>query len=484
MKASKSDGNGLCDVVVVESGGAVMSLFGLKEELRKYDTREDKEKRYINYNEGRMGFKLDKDSAKECYMLGAKDLSIAWHDNTRYWQRGHVPKSRFSGVEILGVCWLDICGIIPSVILSLKSTYVAYLVFQNTRDSMGLDVPAVGCKTNLTSVSYTLTKWYQEPGYDKQWQKTEPLAKAKPKASKDKEVNQATRDSDDALICCVENTVEDRIMDSGASFHATYCKEELERFKLCSGKVRLADDKTLDITGVGSVFLRTSFGTSLIMKDVRWFGEAKESFLHNVSEDKETAEAAAGVTNGIMMLKMVPKTPLRFGVAERLSRTFRAESTGLRAEALKMLWADSVSSAYLIYRIPYVLIGLRISEEECFQDTKSHQVIRSRDITFVDSIYGATSATDSSSFTKLIQKRQVVLVYIPENLAEHDIIVVEHGLSSEITQSPGGSSDTSERSKNSGSFKDSRRSDLQDYEDAVESLGLQEGTLIQQTICY
>ncbi|GJY24751.1 retrovirus-related pol polyprotein from transposon TNT 1-94 [Tanacetum coccineum] len=43
-------------------------------------------------------------------------------------------------------------------------------------------------------------------------------------------------DYNNALVCCIENTIEDRIMDSGASFHATYCKEELERFKLRSGK--------------------------------------------------------------------------------------------------------------------------------------------------------------------------------------------------------------------------------------------------------
>ncbi|GJV96504.1 hypothetical protein Tco_1548081 [Tanacetum coccineum] len=66
-----------------------------------------------------------------------------------------------------------------------------------------------------------------------------------------------------------KNTVEDHIIDSDASFHATYCKEELERFKLRSGKVRLADDKTLDITGIGDVVLKTSFGTSWTMKDVR-----------------------------------------------------------------------------------------------------------------------------------------------------------------------------------------------------------------------
>ncbi|GJV68236.1 hypothetical protein Tco_1483745, partial [Tanacetum coccineum] len=83
---------------------------------------------------------------------------------------------------------------------------------------------------------------------------------------------------------------------------------------------------------------------------------------------------------------------------------------------------------------------LRIPEEEWpgkdislahLKDTKSHQVNRSRDITFVDSINEARSATDSSSLTKPIQKSQVVLVKTSENLAENDSIVAEHGLSSE-----------------------------------------------------
>nr|GEV45199.1 retrovirus-related Pol polyprotein from transposon TNT 1-94 [Tanacetum cinerariifolium] len=192
----------------------------------------------------------------------------------------------------------------------------------------------------------------------------------------------AAGDSDDTLVCCVENKVEDHIRDSGALFHATYYKEELDRFRPCSSKVRLADDKILDIAGVGDVFLKASFGTSWTLKDVRfipglkirlilvgqldekgyhvgfgnqqwkvikgsllvahgnkrgslymaearWFREAKESFIHNVSEDNKTVE------NGIMMLKMVLETTLQFAVAERLSRTFRAESTGLRLRILE-----------------------------------------------------------------------------------------------------------------------------------------------------
>ncbi|GJW46818.1 retrovirus-related pol polyprotein from transposon TNT 1-94 [Tanacetum coccineum] len=50
---------------------------------------------------------------------------------------------------------------------------------------------------------------------------------------------------------------------------------------------------------------------------------------------------------------------------------------------------------------------------------------------------------------------------------ENDCIVAEHGFSSEITQSPGGSSDTSEGSKNSGNFKDSGRSDEEYSEDGA-----------------
>ncbi|GKC80068.1 retrovirus-related pol polyprotein from transposon TNT 1-94, partial [Tanacetum coccineum] len=370
----------------------------------------------------------------------------------------------------------------------------------------------------------------------------------------DKEVNMVAGDFDDALVCCVENTVEDCIIDSSASFHANYCKGDLERFNLCSGKDRLVDDMTLDITSVGDVVLKTSFGTSWTLKDVRyipslkrrlisvrqldeevyhvglgdqqwkvtkgslvvargnkrgslymvevypevvgtiidgsgsaalWFGEAEESFFHNVSEDKETAKVKhlkfdnGGeysslpikfcVKNGIVMLKMVPETPLQFGVAERLSQTFRVESTRIHVEASKMLWADSVKGV-CGEAMKCTFIGSGSDEMRySFWDTKSHQVIRSRDITFVDSIKGSRSATDSSSLTKPIQESQVVLVDIPKNLTENDSIVAEHGLSLEITQSPGRSSDMSEGSENSRSFQDSGRSYKEDSEDGASS---------------
>nr|GEU55761.1 retrovirus-related Pol polyprotein from transposon TNT 1-94 [Tanacetum cinerariifolium] len=72
-----------------------------------------------------------------------------------------------------------------------------------------------------------------------------------------------------SILSSVSNTIDDHIMDFGASFHATYCKEELERLKLFSSKVRLADDKTLDIASVRDVVLKTTFGTRWNLKDVR-----------------------------------------------------------------------------------------------------------------------------------------------------------------------------------------------------------------------
>nr|GEX39452.1 retrovirus-related Pol polyprotein from transposon TNT 1-94 [Tanacetum cinerariifolium] len=68
-------------------------------------------------------------------------------------------------------------------------------------------------------------------------------------------------------------------MDSGASFHATYCKEELERFKLRSDKIRLVDDKTLDFAGIRDVVLKTSFGTSWTLKDVRYISGLKRMLI-------------------------------------------------------------------------------------------------------------------------------------------------------------------------------------------------------------
>nr|GEY73341.1 retrovirus-related Pol polyprotein from transposon TNT 1-94 [Tanacetum cinerariifolium] len=218
-------------------------------------------------------------------------------------------------------------------------------------------------------------------------------------------------DSDDALICCVDNTVKDHIMDSGASFHATYCKKELERFKLRSGKVRLADDKILDIVDVEDVVLKISFGTSWTLKDVRYIPGLKRRLISVRQLDEEGYHRLGDMSRigmnmlaskgnipdvrkvdiyfskpgglekqknlsfiisvkirklqmleqvhtegyglhllhqsedpATMILLSKTATGVVFGVAERLSRTFRAESTGIRLRIPKEKWRGKDTS--------------------------------------------------------------------------------------------------------------------------------------------
>ncbi|GJW39530.1 retrovirus-related pol polyprotein from transposon TNT 1-94 [Tanacetum coccineum] len=267
---------------------------------------------------------------------------------------------------------------------------------------------------------------------------------------KDKEVNMAAGDYDDALVCCVENTIDDRIMDSGASFHATYCKEELESWTLKDVRYipglkrrRLISAGQLEEEGYhvgfgdqqwkvtkdslvvahgnkrGSLYMvedwyeHVSFQRQRFRCTERRYG----SFFHNVKEDngnyirlrhssyrkiwptlylhqsKDLAtmillsSCEAGVAVKVRVLTL--ETPLQFGVAERLSQTFRVKSTGIRVEASNMLWTDSVKDV-CGEAMKCTFIGSGSDEVRySFWDTKSHQVIQSRDITFVDSIYGA-----------------------------------------------------------------------------------------------
>ncbi|KAJ0555551.1 putative RNA-directed DNA polymerase [Helianthus annuus] len=86
-----------------------------------------------------------------------------------------------------------------------------------------------------------------------------------------KEVNSVSSEElGDALICSVEDSVESWIMDSGASFHAISCPDMVKNLRTGNfGKVRLADDQMLDITGIGDVDLKTSLGTIWTLKNVR-----------------------------------------------------------------------------------------------------------------------------------------------------------------------------------------------------------------------
>ncbi|GJS30193.1 retrovirus-related pol polyprotein from transposon TNT 1-94 [Tanacetum coccineum] len=264
----------------------------------------------------------------------------------------------------------------------------------------------------------------------------------------DKEVNQAARNSDDALV-------------------------------------HLANDNTLDIAGIEDVVLKSSFGTSWTLKDVRYIPSLKRRLISVGQLDEEgypvgfkdqqwkvtkgSLVVAQGnkrvilymVEIGMSMLASEDNVPdvrkvdiyfckpgglgiMSVKTRKLQSRSYgRAESTGLRVEVLKMLWADSVSTSYLIYRIPYVPIGLRIPEEEWQGKDTNLTHLKAETQMKCDTAFGIRRVTRLS---------EAEILHLWTRFME-----------------PRGSSDTSEGSENIGSFEDNGRSDEEDSKDGTSS---------------
>ncbi|KAJ9703202.1 hypothetical protein PVL29_004831 [Vitis rotundifolia] len=118
---------------------------------------------------GKKSLWLDKKSGKKCYMLAARDLTITWSDTPMYWTWISLPHSRLFSlsrflvflfpipfifslthsfnsyenrfIEVANlnqVCWLEIKGKINTGMLSSRTNYVVFLVFQRDDRFYGL----------------------------------------------------------------------------------------------------------------------------------------------------------------------------------------------------------------------------------------------------------------------------------------------------------------------------------------------------------
>ncbi|XP_022869387.1 F-box protein PP2-B15-like [Olea europaea var. sylvestris] len=89
---------------------------------------------------GNKTFAIDKFTNKKCYMLSARELSIAWANYPLYWCWKRLLQSRFlEGVELIMVCWLEIQGTINTRTLSPDTIYGAYLIVNLAGRAFGLD---------------------------------------------------------------------------------------------------------------------------------------------------------------------------------------------------------------------------------------------------------------------------------------------------------------------------------------------------------
>jgi len=89
---------------------------------------------------------------------------------------------------------------------------------------------------------------------------------------------------DDLLVCCVDSSVDSWIMDS----------EALQNLVIGDvGKVRLAENRTLDDTGIGDIVLKTPVGL-WILKDVRVVPSLRKSLISVRQLDEQGHEVKFG----------------------------------------------------------------------------------------------------------------------------------------------------------------------------------------------
>ncbi|CAH9125759.1 unnamed protein product [Cuscuta epithymum] len=96
-------------------------------------------------------------------------------------------------------------------------------------------------------------------------------------------------------------------MDSGASFHVCHCRDLMKNFRPYNGRVRFADDKSLEITGIGDVDLSTTLGTTWRLKDVRYIPDLKKMLISVGQLDEEGHNVSFGnkqwkVTRGKLII--------------------------------------------------------------------------------------------------------------------------------------------------------------------------------------
>ncbi|KAM1485614.1 hypothetical protein TB1_036452 [Malus domestica] len=115
------------------------------------------EHQYTDYfdAEKKKSYWVDEDG-KNCFMLYAKDLTIIWSGDRRYWRWSPLKVTRDASVdvaELLDVCWLDVNGAFDTKYLTPDTVYEVSFVIR-------LKDPNYGWEDN---VNFSLTL----PGNDK-----------------------------------------------------------------------------------------------------------------------------------------------------------------------------------------------------------------------------------------------------------------------------------------------------------------------------
>ncbi|XP_073056175.1 lectin-like [Primulina eburnea] len=98
----------------------------------------------IFLNQNRKKYWVDKETNNNCFMLFARDLSITWAEDNRFWNWPLVPESSnvtIAAAELLDVCWLEVHGRFQIASLSPGTTYEVIFIVKLNEPVYGWEVP-------------------------------------------------------------------------------------------------------------------------------------------------------------------------------------------------------------------------------------------------------------------------------------------------------------------------------------------------------
>ncbi|KAE8709068.1 Protein PHLOEM PROTEIN 2-LIKE A1 [Hibiscus syriacus] len=95
-------------------------------------------------NQKRKKYWVDKNN-KNCLMLFARDLSITWAEDNRFWHWSHQTESASDVVtevaELVQVCWLELVGKFHVSKLSPGTMYQVVFIVMLRDEAYGWEVP-------------------------------------------------------------------------------------------------------------------------------------------------------------------------------------------------------------------------------------------------------------------------------------------------------------------------------------------------------
>ncbi|XP_071702707.1 lectin-like [Rutidosis leptorrhynchoides] len=95
-------------------------------------------------NKKRKKYWVDNVSHANCFMVFARDLSITWGEDNRYWQWPNIKETSevvIDAAEILNVCWLEIHGRFEMTKLTPGIKYEVVFVVMLKDPAYGWEVP-------------------------------------------------------------------------------------------------------------------------------------------------------------------------------------------------------------------------------------------------------------------------------------------------------------------------------------------------------